>query len=94
MSRINTGIELKDIKVTLEFTKEACYDMAYDIFRGLQRSCEKHWTNHGQSVFDDHEGVKLARMKMFFTLCGREDQYQDRYNELVKIIKEANDKNS
>jgi hypothetical protein len=85
MPTVNTGIDLQDGVVNLRFTLAACYDIAYDIFHALEKSCQTHWINH-PDVWLSHEKVRIARMQQFFTLSGYGHLCEDMLQKLQDIV--------
>ena len=57
------------------------WELAFSVKSSLKFTLETHWVNH-QNVWEKNEEKKLRLLKTMFNALGRQDIYEDIFNDV------------
>jgi alpha-amylase/alpha-mannosidase (GH57 family) len=77
---------------TIQMDLDELWDLAFSVKSSLEFTLKNHWVNH-QNVWEKNEEKKLALLKTMFNALGRQDVYDNIFQEAQDIFKKFNDKN-
>jgi alpha-amylase/alpha-mannosidase (GH57 family) len=84
------NIEAKGYTIQMDLNE--LWDLAFSVKSSLDFTLKDHWVNH-QNVWEKNEEKKLALLKTMFNALGRQDVYDNIFQEAQDIFKKFNNKN-
>jgi alpha-amylase/alpha-mannosidase (GH57 family) len=84
------NIEAKGYTIQMDLNE--LLDLAFSVKSSLDFTLKDHWVNH-QNVWEKNEEKKLALLKTMFNALGRQDVYDNIFQEAQDIFKKFNNKN-
>jgi hypothetical protein len=77
---------------TIQMDLDELWDLAFSVKSSLHFTLKNHWVNH-QNVWEKNEENKLALLKTMFNALGRQDVYDNIFQDAQDIFKKFNTKN-